>query len=169
MIPEMVRAWREGHDVVQMRRRNRAGRAGSRRRQRALLPRDRPHGHDRHPENVGDFRLRRRARWRRCAGSRSEPVHEGMFAWIGFPCKEIDTTVTGACRRQMELLALWNFAWRHHVVLVFRSRSRAHGLSRRADRLRRGVFIIAKTLSTAIRCRAFRRSSCWCCSSAGCS
>lgn len=91
LIPEMVRQWQQGYDIVNMRRRSRAGETFLKKKTAqgfyslmALL------GPVRMPENVGDFRLLSRK-----AVNALKQVPErnrfmkGLFAWIGFSAKEI--------------------------------------------------------------------------------
>lgn len=91
LIPEMVRFWRQGYDVVNMRRSSRYGETFLKKqtakafyRLMALL------GPVKMPENVGDFRLLSR---RAVDALKRMPERnrfmKGMFAWIGFPVKEI--------------------------------------------------------------------------------
>lgn len=91
LIPEMVRYWRQGYDVVNMRRSSRAGETFFKKqtarafyRLMALL------GPVKMPENVGDFRLLSR---RAVNALKQMPEQnrfmKGLFAWIGFPVKEI--------------------------------------------------------------------------------
>ena len=92
LIPEMVRAWQEGADVVCMRRRSRAGESWLKRApayafyrllnrlSRAVIPAD-----------TGDFRLMSRRAVRallklpeRCR------YMKGLYAWVGMPTRIID-------------------------------------------------------------------------------
>lgn len=91
LIPEMVRQWRQGYDVVNMRRSSRDGETVLKKqtarvfyRLMALL------GPVKMPENVGDFRLlsRRAVDALKCMPERNRFM-KGMFAWVGFPVKEI--------------------------------------------------------------------------------
>ncbi len=114
LIPEMLRAWREGHDVVQMRRRSRA--------QESWLKKATAHAFYRAigrigtieiPANVGDFRLLSR---RAVAAVRRFPERsrfmKGLFAWIGFPSREIEYDRDGryAGETKWNYWRLWNFA-----------------------------------------------------------
>jgi hypothetical protein len=42
------------------------------------------------PENVGDFRLLSHRAVTAPPFSRAQPLHEGLFAWVGFSCREIE-------------------------------------------------------------------------------
>ena len=114
LIPDMVRAWREGFDVVLMRRKSRA--------QESWVKRATAHafyaaigrmGTIDIPENVGDFRLLSR---RAVAALRRFPERsrfmKGLFAWIGFPCREIEYDRDGrhAGETKWNDWRLWNFA-----------------------------------------------------------
>ena len=114
LIPEMLRKWREGNDVVVMRRRSRA--------QESLLKKSTArvfyHAMGRIatvdiPEDVGDFRLLSR---RAAAALRQFPERarfmKGLFAWIGFPSTEIEYDRDGrfAGTTKWSYWRLWNFA-----------------------------------------------------------
>ncbi len=114
LIPEMVREWRAGHDVVLMRRRSRASetwlkKATARGFYRAIGR----IGTIDIPEDVGDFRLLSR---RAVAALRRFPERsrfmKGLFAWIGFPCREImyDRDGRFAGETKWNYWRLWNFA-----------------------------------------------------------
>jgi polyisoprenyl-phosphate glycosyltransferase len=113
-IPDMIRAWEAGSDVVLMRRRSRA--------QESWLKKATARGFYRAigalgtidiPENVGDFRLLSR---RAVAALRRFPERsrfmKGLFAWIGFPCREIEYDRDGrfAGETKWNYWRLWNFA-----------------------------------------------------------
>lgn len=91
LIPDMVRQWQEGYDIVNMRRRSRAGETFIKKKTAqmfyALMGLIGP---VKMPENVGDFRLLSR---RAIEALKQMPERnrfmKGMFAWIGFPVKEI--------------------------------------------------------------------------------
>ncbi len=114
LIPDMMRAWREGFDVVLMRRKSRA--------QESWVKRATAHafysaigrmGTIDIPENVGDFRLLSR---RAVAALRRFPERsrfmKGLFAWIGFPCRELEYDREGrhAGETKWNYWRLWNFA-----------------------------------------------------------
>ncbi|WP_447578393.1 glycosyltransferase family 2 protein [Achromobacter kerstersii] len=92
LIPEMVKAWLEGFDVVSMRRRKREGEGFAKRlsayafyRVLSRLSRSRI------PADTGDFRLMSR---RTVAALLQMPERcrymKGLYSWIGFPTKVID-------------------------------------------------------------------------------
>ena len=114
LIPEMLRKWRDGNDVVVMRRRSRA--------QESWLKKTTARAFYRAmgrmatvdmPENVGDFRLLSR---RAAAALRQFPERtrfmKGLFAWIGFPSTEIEYDRDGrfAGASKWNYWRLWNFA-----------------------------------------------------------
>jgi glycosyltransferase involved in cell wall biosynthesis len=114
LIPEMVRQWRGGYDVVYMRRLSREGetwlKKSTARAFYALMGRI---GRFRVPENVGDFRLLSR---RAIDALKQMPERtrfmKGLFAWIGFPAAEIayrrDPRQAGTTK--WNYWSLWNLA-----------------------------------------------------------
>lgn len=91
LIPEMVRAWRAGADVVTMRRRSRAGDPWHKRLSAHLYYRLLNHLSDVPiPEDTGDFRLlsARAVQALQQLPERSRYM-KGIFAWIGFPTTQI--------------------------------------------------------------------------------
>ncbi|HQR11209.1 MAG TPA: glycosyltransferase family 2 protein [Casimicrobiaceae bacterium] len=114
LIPDMVRAWHEGFDVVLMRRRSRAQESWFKKATaRAFYRAIGRMGTIDIPENVGDFRLLSR---RAVAALRRFPERsrfmKGLFAWIGFPCRELDYDRDGryAGVTKWNYWRLWNFA-----------------------------------------------------------
>lgn len=114
LIPAMLDAWRDGHDVVLMRRRARL--------QESWLKKTTAHFFYRAigrigtidiPENVGDFRLLSR---RAVAALRRFPERarfmKGLFVWIGFPTTELEYDREGrhAGTTKWNYWRLWNFA-----------------------------------------------------------
>ncbi len=114
LIEEMLQTWREGYDVVLMRRRVRAN--------ESWLKKATSHAFYRVisrmgtipiPEDVGDFRLLSR---RAVAALRRLPERsrfmKGLFAWIGYPTRELlydrDGRFAGASK--YNYWRLWNFA-----------------------------------------------------------
>jgi glycosyltransferase involved in cell wall biosynthesis len=114
LIPEMMRKWREGNDVVVMRRRSRAQESWLKKSTARLFYRamGRIATVDM-PENVGDFRLLSR---RAAAALRQFPERtrfmKGLFAWIGFPTTELEYDRDGrfAGTTKWNYWRLWNFA-----------------------------------------------------------
>jgi glycosyltransferase involved in cell wall biosynthesis len=114
LIPDMVRAWRAGSDVVRMRRASRAGeswlkRATARTFYRAIGR----ISEIQIPPDVGDFRLLSR---RAVAALSRFPERtrfmKGLYAWIGFPTVEIeyhrDSRFAGESK--WNYWRLWNLA-----------------------------------------------------------
>ncbi len=113
LIPDMVREWRAGHDVVLMRRASRDEGWFKKATARAFYW---AIGHLSSvpiPANVGDFRLlsRRAVDALKCVPERSRFM-KGLFAWIGFPTKEIDyhRDSRHAGSTKWNYWRLWNFA-----------------------------------------------------------
>ena len=114
LIPEMVKRWREGWDVVYAQRIERRG--------ESLLKKLTAHwfyrliqrvGRVRIPENVGDFRLLSRKALDSLLQLREQNrFMKGLFAWIGFPQIGIpykrDPRFAG--RSTWDYWRLWNFA-----------------------------------------------------------
>lgn len=114
LIPDMVRAWREGSDVVLMRRRSRAHETWLKKATaRAFYRAIGRIGTIEITENAGDFRL---LSSRAVAALRRFPERsrfmKGLFAWIGFPCREIEYDRDGrfAGTTKWNYWRLWNFA-----------------------------------------------------------
>ena len=113
-VPEMLREWRAGYDVVLMRRRSRARESwlkkGTARGFYYAVGRIGTIGI---PEDVGDFRLlsRRAVEAVRRFPERSRFM-KGLFAWIGFPCCELvyDRDGRYAGETKWNYWRLWNFA-----------------------------------------------------------
>ncbi|NLY64099.1 MAG: glycosyltransferase family 2 protein [Alcaligenaceae bacterium] len=92
LIPEMLEAWREGVDVVSMKRRSRAGETWFKKFSAHVFYRllNRISEVD-IPRDTGDFRLLSRKAVD--AMNRLEERHrymKGLFAWIGLPTREIE-------------------------------------------------------------------------------
>lgn len=114
LIPEMLAAWREGADVVDMRRRSRAGESWLKRATAHLFYRainrlsDVPIPHD-----TGDFRLlSRRAVDALNEMPESNRFMKGLFAWIGFEHTSLlyDREPRAAGTSKWHYWKLWNFA-----------------------------------------------------------
>lgn len=114
LIPDMIREWRKGFDVVYMRRLSREGETRLKMQTArcfyALMARI---GRVRIPENVGDFRLlsRRAVEALKQLPERTRFM-KGLFAWIGFPAKELtyhrDPRFAGVTK--WNYWGLWNLA-----------------------------------------------------------
>jgi len=114
LIPDMIRAWREGNDVVLMRRRSRAQETWFKKATaRAFYRAMGRLGTIDIPQDVGDFRLlsRRAVQALRRFPERSRFM-KGLFAWIGFRCREIEYDRDGryAGETKWNYWRLWNFA-----------------------------------------------------------
>ncbi len=114
LIPDMIRAWREGSDVVLMRRRSRAQETWFKKATaRAFYRAMGRLGTIDIPQDVGDFRLlsRRAVQALRRFPERSRFM-KGLFAWIGFRCGEIEYDRDGryAGETKWNYWRLWNFA-----------------------------------------------------------
>ncbi|MEP6943750.1 MAG: glycosyltransferase family 2 protein [Betaproteobacteria bacterium] len=114
LIGDMVRAWREGADVVLMRRAHRAQESWLKRSTSAAFYRviGRLSAID-IPADVGDFRLlsRRAVQAFRRLPERNRFM-KGLFAWIGFPTRELvyDRDGRFAGKSKWNYWKLWNFA-----------------------------------------------------------
>ncbi|WYX32967.1 glycosyltransferase family 2 protein [Achromobacter sp. JD417] len=92
LIPEMVKAWQDGFDVVSMRRRKREGEGFAKRLSAYAFYRIMSRlSRSRIPADTGDFRLMSR---RTVEALLQLPERcrymKGLYAWIGFPTKVID-------------------------------------------------------------------------------
>lgn len=152
LIGQMVQAWREGHDVVTMRRESRAGETFLKRASAGMFYRllnrfsDVPI-----PLDTGDFRLlsRRAVNALRRLPERNRYM-KGLFAWIGFPRKELrygrDARAAGRSRwsfPRLVGLALDGFTSFTWAPLRFATYA---GLLTAVAALGFGVWIVAKTL-----------------------
>jgi len=114
LIPQMIGAWLEGNDVVLMRRRSRAQESWLKKvTARAFYRAMGRLGTIEIPQDVGDFRLlsRRAVEALRRFPERSRFM-KGLFAWIGFRCREIEYDRDGryAGETKWNYWRLWNFA-----------------------------------------------------------
>lgn len=91
-IPAMIMAWKEGHDIVAMKRNDRSNDSFFQRISAALFYRVLSKlSTTRIPENVGDFRLlSRRAVEAVKAMPERNRYMKGIFAWVGFETLEIE-------------------------------------------------------------------------------
>lgn len=115
MIPSMVAAWREGADVVNMRRRSRSDESWLKRSAARLFYRainklsDIPI-----PEDVGDFRLfSRRAVDALNLLQERNRFMKGLFAWIGYR----QTTIDFDCGERTAGQTKWRFRQLWHFAL----------------------------------------------------
>ena len=114
LIPEMVRAWRAGSDVVRMRRASRAGESWLKRATaRAFYRTIGRISEIEIPADVGDFRLlSRRAVAALARFPERSRFMKGLYAWIGFPSVEIAYHRDGrfAGESKWNYWRLWNLA-----------------------------------------------------------
>jgi glycosyltransferase involved in cell wall biosynthesis len=152
LIPDMLRAFAEGHDVVLMRRRSRANESWLKiASARAFYHAIGRLGTVDIPANVGDFRLlsRRAVTALRRFPERSRFM-KGLFAWIGFPCHEIEYDRDGryAGETKWNYWRLWNFALEgitSFSVVPLKIASYV-GFGTALVAFAYGAFVIAKTL-----------------------
>jgi glycosyltransferase involved in cell wall biosynthesis len=152
LIPDMLRVWHEGCDVVLMRRRSRAQESWLKRATaRAFYRAIGRMGTIDIPEDVGDFRLLSR---RAVAALRRFPERsrfmKGLFAWIGFPCREIEYDRDGrhAGETKWNYWRLWNFALEgitSFSVVPLKAASYI-GFATALVAFAYGVYVIGKTL-----------------------
>jgi glycosyltransferase involved in cell wall biosynthesis len=114
IIAELIAGWREGYDVVYARRRERHG-DGPVKRLTASLFYKLIHriGAVDVPENVGDFRLMsRKAVDAVCSLREHHRFMKGIFAWIGFPAKEVlyDRAPRAGGTTKWNYWRLWNLS-----------------------------------------------------------
>lgn len=152
LIAPMVQAWREGHDVVTMRRAARAGETVFRRASAGAFYRLLNRVSNVHiPLDTGDFRLlsRRAVDALRRLPERNRYM-KGLFAWIGFPQKELQYTrdARAAGRSQwsyprllgLALDGITSFTWAPLRLATYA------GLLTAVAALGFGVWIVVKTL-----------------------
>jgi glycosyltransferase involved in cell wall biosynthesis len=114
LIPDMLRAWQAGSDVVVMRRRSRADESWLKKATaRGFYHAIGRIGEIEIPPDVGDFRLlSRRAVAALLRFPERARFMKGLFAWIGFPTAEIvyDRDGRFAGNSKWNYWRLWNFA-----------------------------------------------------------
>ena len=114
LIPQMLRKWREGYDVVLAHRENRDTDSFLKRLSAHLFYRVHNHFAEQHlPENVGDFRLMDRKVVDALALlPESNRFMKGLFAWLGFRTATIDYVRSAriAGKSKFRYWKLWNFA-----------------------------------------------------------
>ena len=114
LIPQMVKEWFNGYDVVYMRRLSREGEAWLKKISASVFYTLMRHiGRFRVPENVGDFRLlSRRAIDALNRMPERTRFMKGLFAWIGFPQKEMTyhRAPRHSGKTKWNYWQLWNFA-----------------------------------------------------------
>lgn len=114
VIALMIDGWREGYDVVYARRRERRGEGPLKRLTAAAFYKVIHRiGDVDVPENVGDFRLlSRKAVDAVCAMREHHRFMKGIFAWVGFPSKEIlyDRAPRASGVTKWNYWKLWNLS-----------------------------------------------------------
>ncbi len=114
VIPELVKEWQNGADVVLARRRERAGEPWLKRASAAAFYRVMGRaGQAPIPRDVGDFRLMSRRVVEALGGLREQHrFMKGLFAWVGFPtCVVVyDRARRHAGRSKWGYWKLWNLA-----------------------------------------------------------
>ncbi len=114
VIPQLVAAWRAGHDMVYAQRRLREGETWLKRHTAAAFYRImRNVGEMPLPPNVGDFRLMSRRVVDAVQQLREHHrFMKGLFAWVGFPSIAViyDREPRGAGTTKWSFWKLWNFA-----------------------------------------------------------
>ncbi|MBN2647799.1 MAG: glycosyltransferase family 2 protein [Thiotrichales bacterium] len=114
VLPQMLEAWRAGADVVNMRRRSRAGETWLKRwtAQAFYQVMNRMASFE-IPQGIGDFRLlSRRAVEALNQLPESNRFMKGLFSWVGFPqvILEYDRDPRVAGQSKWNYWKLWNFA-----------------------------------------------------------
>ena len=163
LIPDMVRAWQAGSDVVRMRRASRASESWLKKATAGAFYRAIGRiGEIDIPADVGDFRLlSRRAVAALLRFPERSRFMKGLFAWIGFPSAEIVYHRDGrfAGDSKWNYWRLWNLA----LEGITRSRSdrsrwRVTSASRPPpSRSATASSSSARRCSTGSRCVAIRR------------
>jgi polyisoprenyl-phosphate glycosyltransferase len=114
VIPELVAAWRAGFDMVNARRRARAGETALKRGTAALFYRLMRHaGPVILPTDTGDFRLMSRRVVDAVVRLREQHrFMKGLFAWVGFPTTTVlyDRAARHAGVTKWNYWRLWNLA-----------------------------------------------------------
>lgn len=115
LIPQMLEKWREGYDVVLMKRSRRRGETFLKKFTAVMFYKFmKKIGYISIPENVGDFRLMSRKVVTALQGCPEETrFMKGLFAWLGFRTAtiEYEREPRTAGRSAFNYWKLWNFAW----------------------------------------------------------
>ncbi|BBO91708.1 glycosyl transferase [Desulfosarcina ovata subsp. ovata] len=154
LIPQMVEEWRNGFDMVYMRRLSRQSETWLKKTSASafywlmgLI------GRVQVPENVGDFRLLSR----RAIDALNRMLErtrfmKGLFAWIGFPAKEIayHREPRQAGKTKWNYWQLWNFALEGFTSFTITPLKLASyvGVLTSLASLLYGLFVFLKTLLT---------------------
>ena len=153
LIPELLRAWREGHDVVYAKRVSREGETFVKKATAHMFYRLIQHlSHVKIPKDTGDFRLLSRRAVNALQQLREQHrFMKGLYAWVGFSQYPVtyhrDARYAG--RTKWNYWRLWNFAL--EGVTSFSSvplkLSTYFGLVVAATAFLYGVWIVVKTLA----------------------
>ncbi len=114
LIPEMIKHWQDGFDVVYAQRTSRAGESAFKKTTAHLFYRVMQKlSRVQIPQDAGDFRLLSRRAVNALAGLREQHrFMKGLFAWIGYPQKAVqyerDPRFDGETK--WSYIGLWNFA-----------------------------------------------------------
>jgi len=114
LIPEMLRQWQQGYDVVYAKRTSRAGESAMKKLTAHVFYRlIRRISRVDIPQDTGDFRLLSRRAVDALVGLREQHrFMKGLFAWVGYPQKAIlyerDARFDGETK--WNFTGLWNFA-----------------------------------------------------------
>lgn len=115
LIPQMLKAWHEGADVVAMKRRSRAGESFTKKTSAHFFYRLLNRISDTDiPEDTGDFRLMSRKAVNALAALPERNRYmKGLFAWIGLPTTviEYDRAPRAAGQSQWNYLSLFRLAF----------------------------------------------------------
>lgn len=152
VIGAMIDGWRQGYDVVYARRRERHG-DGPIKQMTAAIFYKLIHriGDVDIPENVGDFRLMsRKAVDAVCKLREHHRFMKGIFAWVGFPSKEVlyDRAPRSAGQTKWNYWRLWNLSIEGITssTLAPLKISTYFGFATALAAFFAGAFFIAKTL-----------------------
>ena len=114
LIPEMLKNWEAGYDVVYAQRRSRAGESWLKKKTAKIFYAISSRlGKSPIPANVGDFRLMsRRVVEALLALPEQHRFMKGLFAWVGFPQTAVlyDRDPRNAGETKWNYWSLWNFA-----------------------------------------------------------
>ncbi|MEO1013902.1 MAG: glycosyltransferase family 2 protein [Pseudomonadota bacterium] len=152
VIADLIGGWHEGYDVVYAKRIARKGEGWLKKATaRAFYALMRNVGETPIPENVGDFRLlSRKAIDAVCAIRERHRFMKGVFAWVGFPSKEVpyERRPRSVGRTKWNYWKLWNLSIEGVTssTLAPLKLSTYFGFLTALSAFAAGVFFIAKTI-----------------------